>query len=599
MKILAVYSARKKMTITVNPDAPAISPDAAAPPSPPTPGGQTPPAPATADPNAPPNAPVGPQPEPTLLHPVHRGGLAGIVDEFRDAVAGKTGSEIATDDQGNKYIRHPQLSHGQQWIRIAADAIRGAAAGGAVAQGPGGPWRGAQAGIESADKVKGQERQKNQDMSEEVKQSNLEHFNAIKLKHDAAAQEFQLQRLRVNATHEDIDFAQKQIDREKTLGSADLGIYKDEADLARVQTANPDFWKDVYKNNIIAVPELGEKGERLGVHVFLRTPGVGSQPVDPGTPIKVFTPGKNPTDPPTLTEQIPTVPMTHDMVDAYNNAAITKYQKWHADDAEEKLKLAQGKEAGARASVAPSEIRKNDAEAERARSEAAASGPSDPALVNGIGHGQIAPERIGYLLGKKEGQKLLGDVHAAFPELDTSKLESYPRLYADFTSGKTAQTLQNLNTAFKTINDLTSLNTYSSRLPTGKARTAWDSKLTSAAAEIANGLSKPGATATKEEIARVHKSLDTNFSRQSAIDTQIGSLIEQYGSMRDKWVSGAPSSTYEAKMPDVGARTKEIIYKHDPDQAGKWFGVPYYDKPGGRLIGFSRDGGKTLEPAQQ
>jgi hypothetical protein len=586
------------MTVTINPDAPTV-PTSVPPLGPAAPGPAVQPSPAPAlDPNAPPKAPVGPQPEPTVVHPVRRGGLAGIVDEFRDAVAGKTGSEVYTDDDGNKYIRHPQLSHGQQWFRIAADAIRGAAAGAEVGQGPGGPWRAANAGVRSADEVAKEKRQQNKEMSDEVKQANLEHFNAVKLKHDAAAQEFQLQRLKINATQQDIEFAQKQIDREHALGSADLGIYKDEADLARVKDAHPEFWKDVYKNNIVAVPELNEKGERHGIHVFLRTPGVGSQPVEPGTAIKVFTPGKNPTDPPTLTEQVPTVPMTHDMVDAYNNAAITKYQKWYTDKGEQELKTAQAREATAKTGAVPSEIEKNYAEAQRARSEATAAGPSNPKLVDSIGMGMVAPTTLGRLLSGKAGQKLLEDVLEKYSDVDTSKLSSYPKLYLDFTSGKTAQTLQNLNTAFKTVNDLNALNTYASRLPTGKARTAWDSKLTSAAAEIANGLTKPGATATKEEIARVHKSLDTNFARQSAIDTQIGSLIEQYGSIRDKWSEGAPSAVYEAKMPDVGSRTKEIIYKHDPEQAGKWFGVPYYDKPGGRLIGFSRDGGKTLEPVQ-
>lgn len=338
-----------------------------------------PPLPSDSRPNTPPAAPVA---QPTIVKPQHRGGLAGIVDEFRDAVAGPAPGRVYTDQDGHQYIQHPD-SAGNKWLRIAGEAARGAAAGAANGQGPGGKWKAAEAGINAGDKTAAMRSENEKNMSEEVKQANLEKFNSIKLKHDLAAQEFTLGRLKVKANQDDIDFSEKQIDREHQLGSADLGVYKDEADLAKVKQQHPDFWKSVYENNVHVVPELDDKGNRLGIHVFLRTPGIGSQLVSAGTPIKVFTPGKNPTDAPTLTEQVPTVAMTHDMVDAYNNAAMTKYNDWHKNKGEEDYKAqqtqtseAEEEEKRAGANKVPSEINRNNAEAAKLRADAALTGNS-------------------------------------------------------------------------------------------------------------------------------------------------------------------------------------------------------------------------------
>lgn len=578
---------------------------------------QTPAPTTTSQPTAPPSAPAGngaasptaaaapaaPSPvslvsSPNIAKPAKRGGLAGIMDELADTIAGTQGpGRVYKDSEGNEYIEHPQLSRKGQWLKIAGEAIHGAAAGAGAAPGPGQKGRAFAAGVGSTDKMNDDQRQQDQQQSQDVRQANQDHFNAIKLKHDMAAKEFELQRLKVTGSQQDVKFAQEQVDRERKLGSADLGIYKDEADLARVKEQNPNFWKDVYKNNIVAVPELGEGGERQGIHVFLRTPGIGSQLTDPGTPIQIFTPGKTPKDPPTLVDQVPTVPMTHDMVDAYNTSAQNKMRQWQMDNSELGLKAAEAKSANANAAKAPSEINKNNADANKANADADKAekeGVTDPSLVQGIGSGAIAPERLGYILGKKEGQKLLADVKAAFPDLDTSKLESYPKLYADFTSGKSAQSLQNLNTALMHIEDLRGLNTYGSRIPGSESKHAFESKLTNASAEIANALAKPGATATKEEIAQVKNSLNPFLNRDSAITTQIHSMVEQYRSIRNKWINGAPSASYEAKIPDLSPESRAIIRKYAPEEAYGWWGHPVVLN--GKVVGYSKDG-KTMEPA--
>jgi len=305
-----------------------------------------------------PNAPV------PVVHPVRRSGLAGIVDEIRDAIAGKTQTNIGTDAQGNKYLKTTDLTGGQKWARIASTALHGAAAGWANGQGPGGAARALQAGVNVADKQSEAQKNLTKEQKEEVKQDQLDKFNMIKLKHDVAASAFALTRMQVKASQDDITFAQQQNEHERTLGSADLGIFKDPAELASVQQKEPQFWKNVYSNNVVTVPEIDPTtGKRNGIHVYLRTPGVGSQLAPKGTPIMDYVPGEKPTDPPKLVSRVPTIPMTHDQVDQYNNASHAKYAAWQTQQEDLKDKQAQEE-------LRKSEAGKNKAEANKANAEA-------------------------------------------------------------------------------------------------------------------------------------------------------------------------------------------------------------------------------------
>lgn len=547
----------------------------------------TPPIPAASPMPAANSTPAASPPKPAAVSTVpapaprpKRGGIAGVFDSIADDLAGTQGRpQVHETADGGLLIEHPTLSRKGQWLKIASEAIHGAAAGAGVAPGPGQKGRAFAAGVSEGDKMEQERKQEDQQQIQESRQELQDKFNGVMRKHELAVKEFELQRMQVNAGHDDATFAQQQQDRETKLGSADLGIVKDEGDLADKMSKHEGFWKNVHQNDIVAIPEIGEGGKRLGLHIFQRTPGLGNQQVDPGTPIRIWDAGKH-----VMTTQVPTVPMTHNELDAYNNTANNQQRQWQIDQNEAEYKK--------------SEVHKNDAEARKADAEAkaaAAAAEPDPALVQSIQNGQIVPERIGYLLGKKEGQKLLAAV-AADGKTDTSKLAQYPHLYQDFTSGKTAQQRQNLDNAFKAVDDLTKLNTYSSRLPMGNDRNAWDNRLNAAGQEIANGLAKPGTSATEVAIRDTKKALSQVTFRQSAIDKQVDSLMDAYGSMRTRWTEGAPSAVYEARMPDVGEQTKAIIYKHDPNKGEQWFGKPTFVAAPGkpRLMSFD---GKTWSPA--
>lgn len=306
---------------------------------------------------------------PTVLRPVRRTGLAGIVDEFADAVAGKQTSQVYQDDQGNKYIQHPYMTRGQQWQRIASEAIHGAGAGLAVGQGPGGGARAFEAGIQSSDQQRAQIKQEQRQQEQDVKQAQLDKFNLIKLQHDTAAADFALTRMKVQADEQDVTFAQSQEDRERNLQSIDLGTFKDAGELASIKDQHPDFWKDVYAGNIRKIPEFDENGNRTGIHVWLRTPDIGNAPVPEGTKVAFAQPGENPNDPPKLVWREISGLHTQNQVDAYNDAAWKVVTDWQQKHAEQNLKTSETELNEIKKTTQKTEQVKNLAEAGKARME--------------------------------------------------------------------------------------------------------------------------------------------------------------------------------------------------------------------------------------
>lgn len=539
-----------------------------------------------------------------------RGGLGGVVDSLLDELAGTQGQpKLHQGEDGNYYVETPELSRKGQWLKIAGEALHGAAAGAAQMHGPNGAARGFAAGVEAGGKGIEQDRQQAAQTTQEARQANQDKFNSIKLQHDKAMWAFEEAHAQHQGTEDEIKFSQQQMERELKpaaeggLGSVDLGVASNAAELAdRMQKEHPDFWKQAYGGSlgrVVGYKEYSPDGTVTGQHFFARVPGVSQQfvPEDQAF-IKIVTPGKTAEDRPTITQQKVTVPLTVGQQTAYNNAADNKLSEWDAnqrkvekEDTEEGLKKQQTRTSAAQEG-------KDRAETDKLRREQATEAPTDPALVDGIGTGSIAPTTLGRMLGGKQGQKVLADVAAKYPDLDTSKLASYPKTYLDYTSGKTGMQRQNLDTAFKAVEDLTKLNTYASRLPTGASRNAWDNRLNAASQEIANGLAKPGTAAREQDVKGVKENLSQIFSRQAAIDKQVDSLMDQYESMRDRWKEGAPSAHYEAKMPDVGPRTKGIMYNHNPQKAEQWFGKPAFASAPGKPKVLSYDGGQTWQPAQ-
>ena len=500
------------------------------------------------------------------LQPVRRSGLAGIVDEIRDAIAGKTTSQVYQDDAGNKYIQHPDLTSGQKWLRIAGTAIHGAAAGLANGQGPGGGARAFAAGVQAGDKEAEQRKQKEQAQNEEVKQAQLDKFNTIKLQHDQAANEFALTRMKVQAQQQDVQFSQGQIDREKGLGSADLGVYKDPADLTRVKEQNPQFWKDVYAGNIVTVPEISTDGTRQGIHVFLRTPGIGSQLVDKGTQVMDFVPGDKPNDPPKLVPRTLSIPATNDQVDSWNASAVTKYQAWMKSKQEADDKATDVNLKKEQTKTQKTDQTKNIAEANKANVEAAlakSKSGDDSTLVDMIGTGKMPAGRLSYVMARNPD--LLTKVAKAYPDFDASKIDAYTKVVADFESthkGSTGNALNSGATALKHLKELRDLNTTRSHIPHTADWTAYKNKADTLSTELAAFYGDSTIPAIDHIKSTLTSTLPGN--RDSAITHQAQSMGDKLDSYEQTWKQAAPSKSYEAPMPQIDDKAKDARAELDP-----------------------------------
>jgi hypothetical protein len=308
----------------------------------------------------------------------HRGGLAGLIDEFRNALAGPTTSEIRTDSQGNKYVAPVQLSSSQQWMRIASQVARGAAAGYAAGKGPGGQGRAAMAGFQVGDEEAEKRRKQQQDMQAQVRQENLDKYNQAMQKMNLASKTLELKRLGATTDHEEVKFAQDMIKEEQERGSIDLGLVPDMQHLSDVSKQDPDFWKHHFQENrIVAWPEVGPNGERLGMHVFLRGTKPGEEMVPAGSEIHVYNPPVKPGDKPTITTQKTTGPMKRSDFDTQNTGAFQKLHEYTAETQKEDLTAAdieqkkqQAKLQNAQATQAIAAANKDNAEARKARIEA-------------------------------------------------------------------------------------------------------------------------------------------------------------------------------------------------------------------------------------
>lgn len=332
---------------------------------------------------------------PTVLIPEKRGGLGGLVDEIRNALVPQQATEVYRDPEtGQRYVQHPTRTGGQQWARLASEAISGAAHGLQAGRGAGHMGDAAVAGINAGQQQTQQEQQAQEKQADEDyeigRQNRIDKANSYLQQVQLASQSFALKRMQQKAAQDDISFANGQEDRERQLGSVDLGQYGDHYSLADVKKVHPEFWKDAVNGDVRTVPTFDENGERTGVRLFLRQTGVGDQPAAPGTTAVRFVPGKTPADPPTLQSFVPTGTHTQRDIDTYNSAAYTSLQKWQTAQAENSLKRAQTAEANSRAAVAPSEVARNNAEAARARTEAANTGSAG-------GKGQLSDQDVAAL----------------------------------------------------------------------------------------------------------------------------------------------------------------------------------------------------------
>lgn len=170
------------------------------------------------------------------------------------------------------------------------------------------------------------------------------------------------------------------------------------------------------------------------------------------------------------------------------------------------------------------------------------------ALTDAIGSGHLAPDRMAYLLTKNPG--LMQSVIQKYPDFDSSKVASYPQVYKDFTSGATSKALNAGGTALGHLAELKDLNTYSSRIPGTEAHQKYENKVDTLATELA----KFYGDSTVSGIANIKSTLNANFNRDAAIQTQAQSMGDKLDAFKQQWDNAAPSKAYQAPMPGISAK---------------------------------------------
>lgn len=541
-----------------------------------------------ADPNAP-AAPGALNVSPVILTPAKRTGVAGVVDDIRDVLAGTHRPEIAHDQNGDAYVKETSLTHGQQWRKIIGNALEGAAAGLAHGRGAGHMGDAALAGVQMGEQQHKQDEQEQDRMTEQARQETLDNANRQMLRMNLAERAWKLQREPIEAAQKDVAFSQGQIDRFQKQGGQVLGTAVHPWDIGSILKVNPELAADLVKRQVVElVPAFDGEGKPAGVTVVKMPDAYRKEMAPKGTSFATWD---------AVNHQVvyheTADPITNGEIDDYNTKAMADMMAWH--NAEAKLKQTQtaadkntadAKQAGANAGKAVAETAKTNAEtkivptqgalnvartneanaaAEKNRAEAnkATAEAGGTSLADAIGTGHIAPERIGYLLARNP--QLLQQVVAKYPDFDTSKAEAYPQVYKEFTSTKKNTAGFALNsgaTSLRHMLELKELNTVASHIPGTAAYNAYMNKADTLSTELAAFY----GDSTIPAIRHIKDTLTATLpgQREAGINTQAQSMGDKFDSYEQQWRNGAPSKAYEAPMPHIDDAAKEARAKLDP-----------------------------------
>lgn len=195
--------------------------------------------------------------------------------------------------------------------------------------------------------------------------------------------------------------------------------------------------------------------------------------------------------------------------------------------------------------------------------------PDARSVVELVGTGKAPLTRNDYILARNP--QLMAAVSRAYPDFDGSKVASYPKVYQDFTSGKTSVALNSGETAIKHLRDLWKINkenpievhegTTVGKLGGSKAYQAYNNLKGTVVGELAQfyQLGK-----TDKQIEEMKDGFDATVNRGAAIQRQIASLEEKLKSYEQQWKSAAPSPAYQAPMPSIDEGAKQALAEMDP-----------------------------------
>ncbi len=200
---------------------------------------------------------------------------------------------------------------------------------------------------------------------------------------------------------------------------------------------------------------------------------------------------------------------------------------------------------------------------EKQKQDAMNGGGNAAGLVDQIGTGKIAVDRLGYLVAKNPG--LLEAVSQKYPDFDSTKAGAYVNAYKDFTSTKAGSAGGALNagaTALGHLKELKDMNTVASHIPGTPAYNAYMNKVDTVATELA----KFYGDSTVSGIGSIRKTLASTLpgTRDAAIATQAQSMGDKFDAYQQSWENAAPSKAYQAPMPGISQKAMETRAALDP-----------------------------------
>jgi hypothetical protein len=391
-------------------------------------------------------------------------GILGVVDSIADALVGKTKPEIGTDSQGNQYVKQQTMSRGQQWVRIGAGLVGGAAKGFAAGKGRN-PGAAAAAGFDQ-----GQQQAKDAAAQTPALQKQiLANANYQKLRMDTAEQAWHLTAMQHEASQHDVAFAQGQEDRlMKVDGATLLGTAANPNDIDKILKVDPNVMKSMIQGHQIEIlPHYNPDGTAAGIRVFKMPDGYRKTIEPAGTVFHTFdsTTGQ-------YAEHKSSEPLTAGEVDDYETAAGNAAQKFKLDQANIAQKAAATAEAKANAGKAtaeatkiPSEIAKNKGEAAKDFAEAGAASANaaktrqdlsvadgtnpnltHQTIVNGMIDGSVdITKAVGIFRDPHAREAYIAEAKQRDPNWTMQKYQNMLKMRQDLSSGKLGDQVQSFN----------------------------------------------------------------------------------------------------------------------------------------------------------
>lgn len=223
------------------------------------------------------------------------------------ALGGTTDVQYERDPQTGKMVAtYAKSGPGQQWKRIIAGGLAGAAKGASVAPGPGHLGRSAGAGFDAGFNLAEKSDEKKYDRANtdfEVQQrAAVSKAQIALLNQENSKSAFELGRAKMTAQFADAD-------RENSFnesvqkgggGSTDLGVARTFEDVLKMHSEMPDLTKQQAQGNIISSPHINDKGEIDGMRYALVTPEWKAAKLDHDEKLHRMVPptkvGEQPTD---------------------------------------------------------------------------------------------------------------------------------------------------------------------------------------------------------------------------------------------------------------------------------------------------------------